>query len=122
MGFTFYLKNEGNISVNVDVSMSITKATNYVDRATWIWLLKMKMIRMERFIVKDSINYNYPTEYNSYNYKNYIDDELIMHSTIVYFKPQEIKNIQLLFGLRVKIRTVLILETILLNLERFVSL
>lgn len=100
MGFTFYLKNEGNISINVDVSMSITKATNYVDRATWIWLFEDEDDKDGTiYRKKDTIDHEYPTEYNSYNYKDYIDDELIMRSTIVYFKPQEIKKYSIIIWL-----------------------
>lgn len=100
MGFTFYLKNEGNISINVDVSMTITKATNYVDRATWIWLFEGEEDKNGTiYRKKDSIAHEYPAGYNDNNYKEYEGDELVMRSTIVYFKPQEIKKYSIIIWL-----------------------
>lgn len=100
MGFTFYLKNKGTMSINVDLTLSISKATKFLDRATWVWLFEGEEDQEGTIYHKeDTIHHNYPKEYNDFNIQNFQNDELITKSSYVYFKPEEVKRFSIILWL-----------------------
>lgn len=93
MGYTFYLKNEGQVSVNIRLSMAIAKATHYLDRACWIWIFEgVEDTSGTVYKQQDLIEHTYIEDYNDYNIKDFISDEVVMNSTFTYFKPNEVKK------------------------------
>ncbi len=96
MGYSFYLKNNGEETVSVEAIMNISRVTRYVDEAVRIWVFNDELKTNGTIYQKaDKVDAVYPVNYP--DTENFLNDTTVFKEQIVSLHPEESIRYTLIF-------------------------
>ncbi len=95
IGYTFYIKNMGDETVNLQKTLSVNQCENNLDEAIWIWEFVESDSSVDTiYQKKDNVSYEYPNTYRNRSY--FLDDRTVFKDNITSVEPDEVIKVSLI--------------------------